>query len=376
MQTLLDPDTVLLQYSLGVEASYLWAVTREQVTPFVLADRGVIEAAAERALAEVKSPAQPGGSEPGAALREIASLVLAPATAELATRSRVVLALDGVLQYVPFAALPLERADGGAAPLITTHELVEVPSLSAFALPPAASGAHGPKTLAVFADPVLQASDPRFGALRAVAASSLNETAARASGAGLGRLLSTGYEGEAIAALVPEDQRLLASGFAANRATALDGTLHDFRYLHFATHGVIDARYPRLSALVLSQFDDRGNPQDGTLRLNDVYNMRLSADLVVLSACDTALGREVRGEGLLGLTQGFLSAGARRLVASLWQVPDRATAELMTKFYGYLLTDGLRPAEALRRAQMWSASQRRYQNPYYWGGFVLVGDWR
>ena len=127
---------------------------------------------------------------------------------------------------------------------------------------------------------------------------------------------------------------------------------------------------------MLSQFDERGRPQDGFLRLNDIYNLKLSADLVVLSACDTALGREVRGEGLIGLTQGFMAAGARSLVASLWQVPDRATAELMAQFYGYLLNDGLRPAEALRKAQLWSAAQPRYRDPYFWGGFVLVGDWR
>jgi CHAT domain-containing protein len=127
---------------------------------------------------------------------------------------------------------------------------------------------------------------------------------------------------------------------------------------------------------VLSQFDAGGNRQDGLLRLNDIYNLKLSADLVVLSACDTALGREVRGEGLIGLTQGFMAAGARSLVASLWQVPDRATAQLMEQFYGYLLNDGLRPAEALRKAQLWSAAQPRYRDPYFWGGFVLVGDWR
>ena len=127
---------------------------------------------------------------------------------------------------------------------------------------------------------------------------------------------------------------------------------------------------------MLSQFDDRGERQDGFLRLTDIYNLKLSADLVVLSACDTALGREVRGEGLIGLTQGFMAAGARSLIASLWQVPDRATAELMTQLYRYMLVDGLRPAEALRKAQLWSAAQPRFRDPYFWGGFVLVGDWR
>jgi CHAT domain-containing protein len=226
---------------------------------------------------------------------------------------------------------------------------------------------------------VLQSSDPRLAGKPPPAAPPLAASAfaARASvkGGELGRLPSTGYEADAIAKLVPGDRRLVASGFAANRDAVLN-SLETFRYIHFATHGLVDSRYPGLSALVLSQFDDHGQPRDGYLRLNDIYNLKLSADLVVLSACDTALGREVRGEGLIGLAQGFMAAGARSLVASLWQVPDRATAELMTRFYGYMLNEGLKPAEALRNAQRWTATQPRFRDPYFWGGFVLVGDWR
>jgi CHAT domain-containing protein len=138
----------------------------------------------------------------------------------------------------------------------------------------------------------------------------------------------------------------------------------------------MDSRYPGLSALALSQFDASGAAQRGFLRLHDIYDLELNADLVVLSACESALGRDVRGEGLIGLTQGFLYAGARTVVASLWQVPDRATAELMVRFYEYLLQEGLRPAAALRKAQLASAADRRWSNPYFWSGFVLVGDWR
>jgi len=116
--------------------------------------------------------------------------------------------------------------------------------------------------------------------------------------------------------------------------------------------------------------------QDGFLRLHDIYGLDLNADLVVLSACETALGREVRGEGLVGLTQGFMYAGARSVIASLWQVPDRATAELMARFYEFLINEGLNPADALKKAQLASASERRWRDPYFWGGFVLLGDWR
>jgi CHAT domain-containing protein len=315
---------------------------------------------------------------PSRELADLAALVLDPVAAYL-DHPRVVLALDGALQFVPFGVLPVRGSGAAAAPLLAAHEVVEIPSLSALALSARAAPPPARKTLAVFADPVLEASDPRFGAVRPAqpAAVPPSAFAARSSvGAPLTRLLSTGYEGEAIAALVPADRRLLARGFAASRAAVLGADLRDFRYVHFATHGLVDARYPGLSALVLSQFDEQGRPQDGFLRLSDIYNLKLDADLVVLSACNTALGREVRGEGLIGLTQGFMSAGARSLVASLWQVPDSATAELMRQFYTYLLNDGLRPADALRKAQLWSASQRRWSDPYYWGGFVLMGDWR
>jgi CHAT domain-containing protein/tetratricopeptide (TPR) repeat protein len=380
MQARLDADTVVLQYALGARASYVWVVTEDVIEAVELRDRATLESAARRAIDAVAVRSPGGGvAAQSRALDELAALVLAPVAARI-TQRRVVLALDGALQYVPFGVLPVKRADGATERLVDAHEVTEVPSLSALSVPtrdtPRASG----KTLAVFADPVLEASDPRLGAAQPQSsrvAAAAPRTAIRTSpGIELSRLLSTSYEAQAIADLVPADRRLLASGFAASRAAVLDSPLADFRYIHFATHGLVDSRYPGLSALVLSQFDERGATQDGYLRLNDIYNLRLDADLVVLSACDTALGREVRGEGLIGLTQGFMAAGARSLVASLWQVPDRATAELMARFYGHLLNDGLRPAEALRRAQLWAASEPRYRDPYFWGGFVLVGDWR
>ena len=379
MQDRLDDDTLLLQYSLGPGASYVFAVTRESVAAVRLADRATIEAAARAALEGLKTYAPGTAASATRDLAELAALVLEPVASRL-TKPRIALALDGALQYVPFAALPV-RASASAStvrPLLEAHEIVEIPSLSAIAVAPRANLPRTSKTLAVFADPVFEVNDPRLGGVQTeplVAAAGDRVVHAGTRNA-LGRLLSTAYEAESIAALVPEDGRILASGFAASREAVLSSSLADFRYIHFATHGLVDARYPGLSALVLSQFDARGNPRDGFLRLSDIYNLELDAELVVLSACDTALGREVRGEGLIGLTQGFMAAGARSLVASLWQVPDRATAELMTKFYDFMLNDGMRPAEALRAAQLASAAQPRFRHPYFWGGFVLVGDWR
>jgi len=380
IQTALDKDTVLLQYSLGSNASWVWVVTNDGLVAAKLADRTTIEAAAQRALERLRiHTPDASAARASTELDALAALVIAP-VATLLDRPRIVLALDGALQFVPFATLPVRGAAGTAVALLAEHDVVDVPSLSALALAARPRLPAPRRTLAVFADPVLEPDDVRFGPVRPVSvaagAQAPGVVARSSGGADLGRLPSTGYEADAIAALVPDGARLVASGFAANRDTVLHSDLSDFRYIHFATHGLVDSRYPGLSALVLSRYDERGRPRDGSLRLNDIYNLKLGADLVVLSACDTALGREVRGEGLIGLTQGFISAGARSLVASLWAVPDRATAEFMRQFYRYMLDDGLKPAAALRKAQLWSSAQRRWADPYFWGGFVLVGDWR
>jgi CHAT domain-containing protein len=167
-----------------------------------------------------------------------------------------------------------------------------------------------------------------------------------------------------------------ALDFAANRATALGSNLIRYRIIHFATHSLLNSQHPELSGIVLSLVDEEGRPQDGFLRLHDIYNLRLAADLVVLSACKTGLGKEIKGEGLVGLTRGFLYAGAPRVVASLWKVDDHATAELMKLFYQRMLRDGLRPAAALRRAQMDMSKQPRWAAPYYWAGFTIQGEWK
>jgi len=167
-----------------------------------------------------------------------------------------------------------------------------------------------------------------------------------------------------------------AIGFDANREAVLSGRLRDYRAVHFATHAVADTLNPELSGLVLSLVDAGGRQQEGFLGLSDVYELDLGADLVVLSGCRTALGMEVRGEGIMGLTRGFLYAGVPRVVASLWKVQDRTTAELMTRFYRALWRDHLPPAAALREAQRSLRHNSKYRDPYSWAGFVLQGDWR
>src|SRR5262249_29455127 len=233
------------------------------------------------------------------------------------------------------------------------------------------------KLLAVFADPVFDAA----GAKPSPEVSRLLEHVGEVSGDSavmwkIPRLPYTAQEADRILAVAGGSTNWKATGFQASRAAAISGRLSDYRYIHFATHGLLDTERPNLSALVLSQVDAKGQPQDGFLRVGVIYNTRLSADLVVLSACQTGLGKEVRGEGLMGLTRAFFYAGAPRVVVSLWNVNDRATAELMAAFYRGMLREGKRPAEALREAQAEMRRDKRWASPYYWAAFVQHGEWR
>jgi CHAT domain-containing protein len=191
----------------------------------------------------------------------------------------------------------------------------------------------------------------------------------------LPRLPYTRQEAEAILALAPETGRMAALGFEANRATAMSDSLSTFRIIHFATHSFLDSMHPELSGIALSMLDNQGKPQNGYLRAHEIFNLRLGAELVVLSGCRTGLGKEVKGEGLYGMTRGFMYAGSKRVLVSLWDVQDQATARLMSDFYRGLLGPK-RPntAAALRAAQIAIWREGRWQAPYYWAAFVLQGE--
>jgi len=385
-QEVLDAGTVLLEYSLGKERSYLFAVTPDSLDSFELAKQEEIEKAARRVYElltarnrRLKGESEDQGrtriakaeAEYPAAAAALSKMVLAPA-ASLWKGKRLLVVADGALQYIPFAALA-----GG-------HEVVSAPSASVLALLRRETAGRKPaaNTLAVLADPVFDASDPRLGGPPASGfADRALERAVADTGAldeqlRLPRLAFTRQEADSIHALAGKGAGLKALDFQANRATATSPELSRYRIVHFATHGLLNAEHPGLSGLVLSLVDEKGRPQNGFLKLADVYNLNLPAELIVLSACQTALGKEIRGEGLVGLTRGFMYAGAPRVVASLWKVDDVATALLMERFYSGMLKEGLRPAAALRRAQAAMSKQRRWSSPYYWAGFVLQGEWR
>jgi CHAT domain-containing protein len=205
--------------------------------------------------------------------------------------------------------------------------------------------------------------------------SALRDVGLNADGT-LRRLLFSRTEAADISRLVPPKESLKALDFKASRATAMSGELSKYQYVHFATHGVLSLAHPELSGIALSMVDEKGQKQDGYLRLYEIYNLDLPAELVVLSACETGVGKQIRGEGLIALTRGFMYAGAKRVVASLWKVDDSATAALMAQFYKEMFVSGRTPAAALKEAQKTISQQPRWRSPYYWAGFVLQGEWR
>lgn len=385
VQALLDPDTVLLEYVVAEPRSFVFAVDRRSLTVRALPARPAIEAAARaardaltarNAIVADETPAARAAriaradADAPALTAKLAALVIDPIADRIAGQRRVLIAPDGALAHVPFAALPARDTS-----LIDDHDVIMLPSasvLAALRARPSHPAAQG--RVAILADPVYGPGDPRMPAANATATNTDATRDAVPPLASLPRLTFAADEAAAIARLVPSDRLRLATGLDARRDLLTSGALADYAIVHIATHGLVNARHPDLSGLVMAMVDARGAAQDGFLRLHELYRLSLGAELVTLSGCETALGREIRGEGVIGLARGFLHAGARRVVASLWQVHDRATAELMRRFYDAMLVRGLAPPAALRQAQRELRDHTPYAAPYFWAAFELQGD--
>jgi CHAT domain-containing protein/tetratricopeptide (TPR) repeat protein len=371
---LLDFRTTLLEYWLGARQSYAWMITSTSVESYQLPGEQEIESAARRVYGEWK---QTGGSS--AAATRLQQMLLGPFVERLRGRTLAVVA-DGILHYIPFGALPLPNG----APLLSRFAIAHLPSASALAVVRRKNvGRTLPtKLAAVLADPVYSRDDPRvMGRVtgRGPTAAPRDDLARAIGEAGLveiDRLQSTRAEAEIIRQLSKGRGLLSAVDFDASRKTVFDAGLADYRILHFAAHGFVSSRFPELSGLILSLVNRNGEAQDGFVQAHEIHRLKLGADLAVLSACQTALGQEVRGEGLVGLTRAFMTAGVPRVVASLWPVADRATAELMRRFYTALLEHHASAADALREAQDSLRREPRWSAPYYWAGFTLQGEWR
>ena len=433
IQARLDPATVLLEYTLGDERSYLWAVTTSSITSYELPKRKDVENAAKHlremltarnkvvigeGITEARARVERADTEAWrAAARLSEMLVIGKTTVQLGAQ-RLVIVTDGELQNVPFSMLPIPQRRTvnpkisreplipitGLEPLVIDYEVVMLPSVSVLAelrrtqRPWSVSGWE--KTAIVLADPVFDKSDERVNAAHDPRAGDPKktgrnykvsteppdtmprvETTFRATNTEdfsgpIARLPFTRREANEIVGLLPAGTGTKVLDFEASRETVNSGLLAQYRIVHFATHGLANDEYPELSGLLLSMINEKGQVQDGFLQLHEIYNLNLPVDMVVLSACETGLGRKVRGEGLIGLTRGFFYAGAKRVVASAWQVNDESTSKLMKYFYQAMLRDRMPPAAALRIAQLKMLEQPQRHAPYYWAAFMLNGEWQ
>jgi len=400
VQAEIGEDTALLEYALGDEKSYVWVVGPHQVTSHELPKSAQIRQSVDAFRKELIPPQLRNGESAvdyqararnaDQAYRlhaqQLSRSLLEPIP--LSGVKRLLIVPDESLQYIPFAALPLPGPAAGKKLLVNQFEVDVLPSASALGTLRKVSSRRAPATAtaAIFADPVFEPDDERVSPLQSGIKRSYEDRPASLTRAirdvggsqYIARLPASRDEAEAIAKVLrsPDPQGVhVALDFDASRANVLTDGLTRFRLVHFATHGVVDARHPEMSGLILSLVDRRGKRQDGYLRLGDIYKLKLSADLVVLSSCDSALGRDLESEGIMGLPRGFLYAGAKSVIASLWKVNDDATATLMSHLY-VRIKKGESPSSALRGAQLEMVQDEHWAHPYYWAAFVLQGDYR
>jgi CHAT domain-containing protein/Tfp pilus assembly protein PilF len=405
-----DSDTMLLQFALGDERSYLWAVTAGSLHSYELPARKTIEDAAREVyrlstarqapVETLKVDYQRYVEESDNALPEkageLSDMLLGQVAHQLGNR-RLLIVAEGALQAISFDALPApgSQLTGPISAdifdkslLINTHEISFSPSISTLrAIRSDKSRLSSPnRTVAVIADPVFSKNDERVrsapmtpvaGAAPDEQPNHLSERGLKAVSRGnaLARLTYSSAEADSISAAAPRGTTMIVKGFAASRETAMSSVVGGYQILHFATHGFLDSEHPELSGIVLTMVDPKGVRQNGLMPLHDIYNLNLAAELTVLSACQTALGKDISGEGLVGLSHSFMSAGSKSVVASLWKVDDRATANLMPRFYESLLQQGMSTGAALRAAKLKTMKEKQWRAPYFWAGFVLQGEY-
>jgi CHAT domain-containing protein/tetratricopeptide (TPR) repeat protein len=353
-QRLLDQDTVVLEYYLGRRRSFLFLLTSSELEVFVLPGRSELEKVCnEYHFLISKSQVTSSAKRAEIVGRRVGELLLGPVADRLTAKKRLLIVPDGAIHRVPFEALPTSfRGALSQQVLLDTHSISYVPSLS-----------------------VLRAIRSQVRR-RAASPNDVLVLAAPELGTESSPLPNSRKEGEDVLALAPANRRLGAFGADASRAFVLGGKLKNYRYILFSTHGEEHPDQPELSSLAVSGRGADGRPRTDHVWLQDIKGLDLSADLVVLSACRTALGRNVPGEGSLGLPQGFLSAGSARVVVSLWDVNDTASATISVKLFRGILEERLPPSDALRAAQLAMRKSKNWSSPYYWAAFELYGEWR
>lgn len=378
-----DDHTVLLEFSIGSEKSYVWAVTRSGIKSYELPNEEIIDPLARRVHKLLSSPPMNDAEHNlSSAAQDLARVILWPASEHL-DKDRIIVVADGVLNYVPFQILPSPSSN---KLLVEDAEIINAPSASIFGelREEAAHRQRATNLLAAFGDPVFAADYQTKNAedneqliataqLRsALRDNDLNEETFDRSA--LTRLFYAKRELDSLREVAGE-RTLIVREYDATRERFLNTDLTQFEILHLVTHGYFNPKYPQNSGFVLTDVDRNQKHMQGFIGLREIYELRAPVLLVVLSACQTALGENVRGEGLMGMTRGFMHAGASSVVASLWEVDDRATAELMKLFYSNMLQHGMKTGEALRAAQNTIRQRPEWRAPHYWAAFTLQGEY-
>jgi CHAT domain-containing protein len=380
IQAALDQNSVVLEYWIGNEGGWIWSVTHDGFSMHDIPGYKDVETLSRRAydalvargdlpresVAAMRRRVLAADQDGRDALVELSKHLLTPIGRDLRFK-RLFIVGDGVIQRIPLSLLP-DPSSRDNARLVDRHEVVYLPSSGVMLARNART--HGPDRkpwFTIVADPSSAGpGDMGENLQRAVRATE--------GDAALPRLQFAGREVRDIMRCAPSQYTRQLIGPNANRRVIMDGALGDSKFIHFIAHGFVNGQDPELSGLLLSR--PPGGRQDEFLRLSDVQNLHLSADLVVLSACRTARGAEPRAGGVVSLTSGFLRAGAAAVLSTAWKVDDEATAEFMKLFYERLFGEGQSPATALQGAQLAMAADARWHAPYYWGGFLLYGNWR
>lgn len=419
-QNVLDDQTVLVEYALQADESYLFAVSKSAVSLFKLPARdqidklatdlraqlipaklqrrivGIDVAEANRGLG-IASTAPEDVAPFIAASNAVYKAALEPA-ASMIGEKRLMVVADGALNYIPFEVL-LKTADAGdfssLGYLVKTNEVVYAPSASVVGAIKQQRAKSTSRAMLIIADPVFNSNDTRAkkgatppagdaetrglgiqSALADVSGTTPPAPTGAMEGLPLARLNGTRTEADQISKLAKASggQADVWLDLDANEDNVTTRDVSKYRIIHVATHGLLNAERPQFTGVVLSLVGNKTH--DGFVRTDEVFNLRLGSPLVMLSACETGLGKEKRGEGVMGLTRAFMYAGAPTVGVSLWSVADKSTADLMTDFYKRLLTGGdTTSSGALRGAQLAMISGKKYSAPFFWAPFVLVGDW-
>jgi CHAT domain-containing protein len=393
-QNVLDDNSLLLEFSFGKEESYLWLVGKTEISSYILPKRSEIEANVEILRSLLKERELRNGesiedfqkrmTESEIRYQSEAKSLSHKLFGQIAGKlsgKRLIIVPDGELHYFPIAALPLPNSDSDD-PILLTNETIYEPSAQTLAVLSKSrkQPSETAKNLLVFSDPIFTSDDARFPAEKLSMENEIVQTRENEryriieSLNKLPRLAASKDESDMITRTVGASDTENYSGFSATRENLLNLKTNEYKILHFATHGYVNEEHPELSGIVLSRYDENGRKLNEFFRIQDIYALDLNADLVVLSACETGIGKEIKGEGLMSLNNAFLQTGAKTVVASLWKVEDNVTLELMKHFYGAMASENLTPSQSLRQAQI--KLREKYKSPFYWAAFTVQGDFR